>query len=611
MKVRGRGNSTWTLAKKPYRIKLPAKERFLGKSHAKAKSWTLLANHTDKTLIRNALASFIAKRLGQTFVPAADHVDVVLNGEYLGNYQISDQMEVHKGRVEVTEQQGVAEEGSADISGGYFLQLDWSAESDPVFFRMKRTQGTVSVKSPDEDVITDLQLSYISDYVNDFEGKLLGRDYADPVEGYRPLIDSLSLASYFLTVEFTANQDGYCSIYFYKEREDPQLHWGPCWDCDIAFNNGRRLGDIVGKMMKDVAYGENDGRVWFSRFWSDPWFRQLCGRTWHRAVAEGLVDDALAFVDSLAQRIDLSQQRNFQRWDITQRVWDELVLFSTYREGVDFLKQFLMDRCAYLSTQLPNPEGLLPPRQPATNPLGLDLARAYYIYNVETGLPLDICAEGQGSLCLNERDEVRKASQQWRIVPVAADCYRIVSTDSKLAVADVSSAATGISPSGTQLRLRETNEADDRQLWRFVPNGSSYRIENKQTGQVWGKATDMTPDGSPFVAAYGEADRAEGPDCQWYLAEGDELPDEDAIALLRGDIDYRIAYDPTSQQVSIRIPSDAKSRQGVLHLLDLQGHCLASGSIGKPVSMAGLPQGIYLLRWTVQGHSHSLKFLRP
>ena len=80
--IRGRGNSTWNLAKKPYRLKFDKKQRFLGADRAKAKSWTLLANYADKSLIRNAIASYIGTFAGQPFTPAAQFADLVLNGEY-------------------------------------------------------------------------------------------------------------------------------------------------------------------------------------------------------------------------------------------------------------------------------------------------------------------------------------------------------------------------------------------------------------------------------------------------------------------------------------------------------------------------------------------------
>ena len=611
LKIRGRGNSTWGLEKKPYRIKFQKKQKFLGKHHANAKNWTLMANHVDKTLLRNALASFIAKRFGQTFVPSALHVDVALNGEYLGNYQISDHMDVHKRRVEIYEQEYDETDEDADITGGYLLQLDGSAGSDPVNFRAGTTGSLISIKSPDEDVIFERQKQYIKNYVDAFETTLFGSNYTDPELGYRSLVDSLSLVSYFLTVEYCANADGYYSIYFYKDLDDPVFYWGPCWDYDIAFNNCNRLGEFTNRMMINSAYGDGKGRSWFSRFFSDPWFKQLSGRVWHNALADGLVHDALAFVDSVAQHIDESQQLNFQRWSITQRTWDELMLFSTYQEGVDYLKQFLVDHATYLSTQLPTPDDLQPIVEPTVNPLGLSLTRAYYIYNVGSNNPVDFLDDGSNLVCGWEFDVSRKATQQWRIEPITGDYYRIVSPDSRFAITDMAIEKNGSYLTGTQLQVTEIDTDNDRQLWRFVPTSGNFCIENKQTMLAWNNSHGLASNGNPILSWTNNADNASKTTRQWYIAEADELPDEDPIAMLESEVDYRITYNPASEEVLIRIPTDAKNREGVIRLYDMQGRHINTGTIEQPISMAGMPRGIYMLRWTVQGHSRSLKFLKP
>ena len=127
LEIRGRGNSTWSLAKKPYRIKFHEKEKFLGQGYAKAKKWTLMANHGDKTLIRNALTSALGEFVGLDFNPAAKFVDLTLNGKYVGNYQISDQVEVRPHRVNITEQDYPITEES-NITGGYLLEADGFAD---------------------------------------------------------------------------------------------------------------------------------------------------------------------------------------------------------------------------------------------------------------------------------------------------------------------------------------------------------------------------------------------------------------------------------------------------------------------------------------------------
>lgn len=63
IEIRGRGNSTWGLPKKPYRIKFPEKYSPIGLNHAKAKSWVLLAHDMDKSLLRNHLAFELSRIL--------------------------------------------------------------------------------------------------------------------------------------------------------------------------------------------------------------------------------------------------------------------------------------------------------------------------------------------------------------------------------------------------------------------------------------------------------------------------------------------------------------------------------------------------------------------
>lgn len=109
--IRGRGNSTWYTEKRAFRLKFPSKTKLLAKAdgtneYADAKSWTLIANAADKTLIRNAITSEVGKRVGIPFNAAYKFVDLVINGNYYGTYQISDHIQVNPGRVEIDEKTG-------------------------------------------------------------------------------------------------------------------------------------------------------------------------------------------------------------------------------------------------------------------------------------------------------------------------------------------------------------------------------------------------------------------------------------------------------------------------------------------------------------------------
>ena len=271
--IRGRGNSTWGLSKKPYKIKFKEKLRFLGKDYANAKNWTILANAGDKTLIRNALTSELAKWMGMSFAPAAKFVDFTLNGVYQGNYQISDQVDVKNKRVNIVEQDYPLTANS-NITGGYLLEVDgfkdgnWFSSSKSVAIR---------IHYPDEDEIVATQNNYIRNYVNSFEKILFSSDYNDPVKGYRQFVDSVSMANLYLVTEITANIDGFWSMYFYKNQNDSLFYFGPPWDYDIAYNNDYRIQPTQSKLMVDEGYG--DAKTWFKQMWNDQeWFAKLINR---------------------------------------------------------------------------------------------------------------------------------------------------------------------------------------------------------------------------------------------------------------------------------------------------------------------------------------------
>ncbi len=610
LRIRGRGNSTWGLPKKPYRLKFAHKEKFLGKGHANAKNWTLLANHSDKTLLRNAVASFIGRQMGQPFVPSAEFVDVVLNGEYLGNYQVSDQMEVHKKRVEIVEQEEAPAEG-ADISGGYFFEFAGTLEGEKAYFHTTRGQA-VAIKSPDDDVITASQKDYLRQFINDFEARLYADDYQDPVLGYRAVVDSTTLASWFVANEYTANPDGYYSTYAYKERGDSHLCWGPMWDYDIAFNNCYRLRhEMTDKLMLNEGYSSGRMKEYVQRMWADEWFRNLAGRAWHRAACEGrIVERTLAYTDSMAQVIGQSQALNFQRWSLSDRVYDELVLFSTYQEGVDYLKKFLREHADFLSSTLPNPEGLTPPQPLPNNPMGVESDALYYIYNVKTGNAADIAGPAGVSLCTWAPDRARSATQLWQVTPVTGNYYRLTLQGSSLAITDMAPYNGSSYTTGARLVLSEANDQEDRQLWEFMPAAGHYAIVNKATGLAWNCSGGSSQDGNPIISWTSDEANASKATRQWYILRG-EMPDGMARAGEDSPVDYRVGYDPHRQEVILHAPLGMASTQCMLAVYDTAGHLLGRGSALTPVSLAGHPSGIYIVTWNVHGSQRSIKFQKP
>ena len=213
--IKLRGNSTLRMEKKSFRIKLDKKTNILNLP-AKAKSWVLLANYVDKTLIRNAVAFKIGSILGFEFTPSIRFVDLVLNGTYLGNYLLTDQIEVDVNRVNV-EEQGSTDLTETNITCGYLLEQAGDPTDEPVWF-LSGKEMKIVIKSPDSDVINKNQIDYIKNYIANFETKLFSTDFKDPIKGYRAIVDTTSLINWYITCELTGNSDSFWSTFLYKKK---------------------------------------------------------------------------------------------------------------------------------------------------------------------------------------------------------------------------------------------------------------------------------------------------------------------------------------------------------------------------------------------------------
>lgn len=348
VRVRGRGSATWTLEKKPYKLKFRNKVRMLGSTGANGKKWNLMANHTDKTLIRNAVASCIGSFTGQKFTPGYRFVDLSVNGAYVGTYQLTDQIDIRKKRVDITEQPEILTSLS-NITGGYLLEIDGGADPDEgtVFTTAKGVK--IAVKSPDEDVIAQSQTDYIAAHIQKFENALFADNWLNPVSGYRRYCDMPSLISWYIASELTGNPSAFSSTYFYKEKDDDKLYWGPMWDYEMAFNNDDRHGDLTESLIISRNYNAAKSFPWFERVNQDPAFFAEVSEAYQTLLGKGLKSHVLQFIDDTSAAIEQSRMLNFGIYPIDAKVHRELVLFSSYAEGIRYLKDFIDRRIDFLS----------------------------------------------------------------------------------------------------------------------------------------------------------------------------------------------------------------------------------------------------------------------
>ncbi|MBQ8016340.1 MAG: CotH kinase family protein, partial [Clostridia bacterium] len=264
LEIKGRGNSTWQMEKKPYNIKLDDKENLF--DMGKTKKWSLIANHGDDSMIRNVLAYEAAERAGMPYNPQFTPVDVYINGNYMGAYLLTTRIGIDKSNVDIEDLEGETEDANdedletyprggyygkyagllegtkkwfeipndpADITGGYIIEMELANRyaDEASGFVTTRSQP-FTMKTP--EYASKAQMEYISDYYQKVEDAIYnGASMAE----LGKLVNVESLAQMYIINEWASNQDAsLTSTYFYKPANDV-LYGGPVWDFDIAFGN--------------------------------------------------------------------------------------------------------------------------------------------------------------------------------------------------------------------------------------------------------------------------------------------------------------------------------------------------------------------------------------
>ncbi len=229
MQVHLHGNSTLVMPKKPYKVKLDSKAPLLGMPSNK--NWILLPNYDDKALMRNYVAFELSKRLGMPWTPSSVFVELFVNGQYEGNYQLSQEVDTGKTQVNITEMDDTDNSGKA-LTGGYLLEIDAHQDEDFVF----TTAHGVPFGLQDPDPATPQQSSYIQSYVQQAEDALYSDAFSDSSSGWPAYFDQSTLINWYLANEIMGNNDAafFSSDYVYKDKNNPLLYMGPVWDFDIS-----------------------------------------------------------------------------------------------------------------------------------------------------------------------------------------------------------------------------------------------------------------------------------------------------------------------------------------------------------------------------------------
>ena len=334
--IRIRGNSSKDLEKKSFQINFDKKEKILDMP-AKAKKWGLLANHMDKSLIRNLVAFKISSLLGQKYSPACKSIDLIIDGSFEGNYIICDKIEKGEGRVELDSMDENSNE-YPEITGGYLMEIDGFADQEPYHFTSKKGVK-VTIKYPDAN---KNQTDYIKSWFDDIEENIYNNKKVDN-------IDLETFSQFFILNEFCADIDSvWSSYYITKQRNDEKMHFGPAWDFDLSLDNDNRLYPTNSREKWIFNFGLSSGtfRQFISKLMSCEDTLNAVQQKWRDVTINDFTKEKVFnFIEEQIQYLDQSVKLNFKRWDVLNKILQyEAVARGTYEEEIKHLKEFIEER---------------------------------------------------------------------------------------------------------------------------------------------------------------------------------------------------------------------------------------------------------------------------
>lgn len=324
--IKGRGNSSWFMPKKSFKLEFAQKQTIL--NMPKDRDWVLIANYADKTLMKNYLMYGLSANLNAFYTPKCKFVEVYINQEYQGVYILSETIKKGKERIDIEKDD-------------FIIEFDEKVKKDDQKIKSEVLGKNFKIHEPHN--LSQSLLDSIKNRIQNFEQMLQSIKTNDNLDNWINQEDAI--IHYWIQV-FSKNPDAnfYTSVYFVWEKNKP-LKMGPVWDFDLA------MGGYSSEQIRSFQKWHIDN-YWYKYLLTDSLYKKKTKDFWQKN--KPLFKATIDSIDSIRDRLIYAQKNNFKKWDVLEST--EFLYhpqsYKSYKESTDSLKSWLTKRIEWIDSNL-------------------------------------------------------------------------------------------------------------------------------------------------------------------------------------------------------------------------------------------------------------------
>ena len=337
--IKPRGAVSWTLFnKRPYSVKFVEKIDLFGMG--KYKKWNLIANGSDKTLLKNEIFYGMADNLGLQYTPKTEQVNLFINDDYKGVYTITTKVDAFT-KSELGINDFLINWGSPNCSNKIeydcLYETIYDEETGKPFFDIVWPENVGGYKS-----------EIIKEKVQEFVDVLEGRKDGDLVD----YIDFDSLVRYYWVQEISMNVDAfYRSFYMYYKADDGKFYTGPIWDMDCTLGvtgiDREGLDFTVPYGWKIREYG------CYKTLFENDLFCEKVKEFYYSENIESLMEATYAEYVNRVEELECVGELNYELTKEDNNFYDlNCVDVNSYREYSDRKLKFFRDRIDWIENEM-------------------------------------------------------------------------------------------------------------------------------------------------------------------------------------------------------------------------------------------------------------------